>query len=267
MMSKITITCWVHRLKVALAYSFVTLVLFGDVRAATDPLESAVDTKIKGQKEAVQSQARVDKLADETAVLIGEYRAVTRQTDSLSGYNDQIERLVENQEEELAAIARQLANIEVARRKIVPLMLRMLEVLENFVMLDVPFLPEERRLRIKALKEMMDKPDVSLPDKYRRLMEAYQIEMDYGRTIEAYSGTLEQGGQPRTVDFLRIGRIALLYLSLDGEKTGYWDAKAKTWTVLPKNYNRSIAQGIQIARKQAPPDFITLPISAPVTAQ
>ncbi len=266
-MSKTTSPCLISLFKALCASGFTTLVLLGNAYSVTDPLESAVETNIEGQNEAVQSQQRVDKLAEETANLLGEYREVTRQTDSLRAYDDQLERLLKKQDEELVAIARQLANIEITQRQIVPLMLRMLEVLENFIALDVPFLPDERRLRMAALKEMMDQPDVLLPDKYRRLMEAYQIEMDYGRTIEAYSGSLEQDGPSRTVDFLRVGRIALLYLALDGKEAGYWDTKTKTWQGLPKDYNRAIAEGLQIARKQAPPDFIELPISTPVAVQ
>ena len=44
---------------------------------------------------------------------------------------------------------------------------------------------------------------------------------------------------------------------------GIWDKQDKQWKILSEDYNRSIAQGILIAKKQAPPNLIKLPIPAP----
>ncbi len=139
----------------------------------------------------------------------------------------------------------------------------MIEVLEEFISLDAPFLQEERLARIDLIKTMMDRPDVSLPDKYRRIMEAYQIEMEYGRTIDTMTETITTGNTPVTVEVLRIGRLSIFYQTLDGKESGYWDKQERQWRPLANDYNRSIAKGILIAKKQAPPDLIKLPITAP----
>jgi hypothetical protein len=57
--------------------------------------------------------------------------------------------------------------------------------------------------------------------------------------------------------------LSLFYQTLDGKGSGYWDKKEKKWSPLTDEYNRSIAQGILIAKKQAPPNLIKLPITAP----
>jgi hypothetical protein len=144
-----------------------------------------------------------------------------------------------------------------------PLMTRMLEVLQQFVALDTPFLASERKQRIEELGRMMDRSDVALGEKYRRLMEAYQIEADYGRTIEAYRGDLPGKDTARAVDFLRFGRVGLYYLTLDRHEVGYWDARAKAWATLPIEYRNDIEHGLRIARKQAAPDLLKLPVPAP----
>ena len=119
---------------------------------------------------------------------------------------------------------------------------------------------QERQQRVAALAEMMDRPDVSLPDKYRRLMESYQIEMEYGRTIETYKEKIQVNGTDYTVDVLRVGRLLMAFQTLDGELSGSWNKKTKKWEILPGDYSRHIQAGLKIAKKQAPPDLMQLPL-------
>jgi hypothetical protein len=163
----------------------------------------------------------------------------------------------------MASLNKQIGEVDVVQRQITPLMLRMIDTLAEFVRLDVPFLPEERAKRVAGLRDMMGRADVTLSEKYRRLMEAYQVENEYGRTIESYRGSLDAEGQQRTVDFLRIGRVALMYQTLDGQEVGFWDRQAGQWEELPGEYRSPIKQGLQIAKKQVAPDLIRIPVPAP----
>lgn len=223
-------------------------------------LDQAIDTQVSTDLAAQASQKKIDKLSDETNEMLSEYRSVLRQKQSLQAYNDQLESLVSSQQDEMASISQQLENIETTQHDIVPLMLKMVSVLEQFVTLDVPFLKQERQSRIDALKDMMGRADVSLAEKYRRIMEAYQVETEYGRTIEAYQADLKQDSDSRSVEFLRIGRVSLYYLTLDGREAGVWDNDAKQWVVLSDDYLQAISDGLKVARKQLPPDLLVLPV-------
>jgi hypothetical protein len=245
----------------------VALSLSLPLSSADEPLESAVKTQLKAQKRSIESQEQVNTLADETRDMLQEYRTAIRSIDSLKVYNRQLEKLTGKQQEELSSIERQLGHIEQTQRDIVPLMLRMVDVLEEFISLDMPFLKEERANRMAAIREMMDRPDVTLPDKFRRIMEAYQIEMEYGRTIEAYNETITVNGEDHTVDVLRVGRISLNYLTLDQGSAGFWNTETQAWEPLPDNYLQSIQQGLKIARKQTSPDLFKLPVRAPEAAR
>jgi len=232
---------------------------------AAEALDAAVRSQAENQEQGIQSQARVEKLDDATQVMLNEYRDGIRELESLRVYHAQLQREVRNQETERASVEKQLAEIEVTQRGIVPLMLRMQETLEKFVKMDVPFLEAERNKRIGELKTMMDSSEVTLAEKYRRLMEAYQVESEYGRTIEAYRGDLKEKDdkgkkQIRAVDFLRFGRLALYYLTLDRLEAGYWDPKAKRFEKLSPEYRNDIERGLRIARKQAAPDLLKLPL-------
>ena len=66
--------------------------------------------------------------------------------------------------------------------------------------------------------------------------------------------------QEFTVDILRVGRLLISFQTLDGKMSGVWNKKSKSWEKLSSEYNRSIKQGLQIAKKQAPPELIKLPI-------
>ena len=55
-------------------------------------------------KQARQSQARVDALTDETRTLLGEYKTVLKEIEGLRVYNRQLEKQIANQEEEMAQL-------------------------------------------------------------------------------------------------------------------------------------------------------------------
>jgi DNA-binding transcriptional regulator/RsmH inhibitor MraZ len=230
-------------------------------------LEHAIETQVNTDLAAQESQQHIDSLSDETIEMLAEYRDVLNQTESLRAYNDQLDTLVSSQETELNSIEQQLQNIETTQRDIVPLMIKMIDVMAQFVALDLPFLPEERQTRIIQLQTLMDRADVSLAEKYRRILEAYQVETEYGRTIEAYQDELQIEGASRTVDFLRIGRVSLYYLTLDGLEAGMWNVETQQWIQLSANYLQPIAQGLKVALKQLPPDLLVLPVQTMEVAQ
>lgn len=230
-------------------------------------LQSAEALQMEKQKKAAASQQRVEKLDDQAQQMLDEFREASLELENIRAYHDQLAKIVQSQEQERNELDRQMLDIEVTQRNITPLMLRMLEVLEQFVALDAPFLDKERSLRVAHLKQMMDRSDVTLGEKFRRLLEAYMVETEYGRTIEAYSGDLKRQDSNQTVDFLRLGRMGLYYLTLDEGEAGYWNKQERRWQVLDDRYRSAIAQGLRIAKKQAAPDLLQLPVNAPEQLQ
>ena len=220
-------------------------------------VQSSSDLNAKG------SQAVVSNLSDETQNLLGQYRLVLQKIDRLIAYNDYVERLIVDQEAQIKDIREQLDQFALIERGIVPLMLDSIDTLDKFIDLDVPFLLEERKARVARLRTIMNLSDVTVSEKYRQIMDAYQIETTYGRDIEAYTGLLEIGGVSRQVDFLRIGRTSLTYQTPDQEETGFWNKQDKQWEKLPNKYQNYVTQGLRVARKQVTPNLLELPIEAP----
>ena len=231
-----------------------------------DPIEILDDTLFVQRSSDLgskDSQTIVSNLSDETQDLLGQYRLVLQQIDRLVAYNDYVERLIADQEAQIIDIRKQLDQFALIERGIVPLMLDSIDTLDKFIDLDVPFLLEERKARVARLRTIMDLSDVTVSEKYRQIMDAYQIETTYGRDIEAYTGLLEIDGESRQVDFLRIGRTSLTYQTPDQEETGFWNKQAGQWEKLPNKYQNYVTQGLRVARKQVTPNLLELPIEAP----
>lgn len=216
-------------------------------------------------KGAQESQRKVSNIAEETRNLAAQYRATLQKIENTKIYNQQLRDLIASQTEEMESIKKEIISIKQTDKDVGPLMARMLDTLDQFVQLDAPFLPQERKERIANLQDMMKRADVTKSEKYRRILEAYQVENDYGKTIEAYRGALEQNGEELTVDYLRIGRVVFIYQTLDGKKAGFWNQKQRQWQELSSDYNKSISTGLKIARKQMAPDLLRMPVTAPTT--
>lgn len=254
-------------IKWGLAAGAVTVVLSGAVLAQTGTLKSILDTENETTVLAQQSQKRIDQLSSQTQELLDKYRTEMQQIDTLKIYNAQIQKLVDDQQKEMASLNRQIDNVTGISQGVVPLMIEMVDTLKKFVQADVPFLPEERSNRLLDLETMMDSSDVTVSEKFRRIMESYQIENEYGWTVDAYSGSLDIDGQSRQVDFLRFGRIALVFQTPDGNIRGFWNQEKHTWERLDSEYRNAIRDGLRIARKQAAPNLVRLPIIAPEAAK
>ena len=237
------------------------------ISSQSEPLTQAIRVDMATNSAAIKSQQKIDGLSDKTRKMLQQYRTASHQSKSLQTYNKYLQDLLSSQQLEKESLQQQLLDIETTQHEIVPLVLRMLDSLEQFVQLDLPFLPEERQQRIANLKTMIIRADVSNAEKYRRILEAYQIENDYGNTIEAYHADLELNGVDSSVDFLRLGRVALYYQRLDGSETGYWNKEQKQWQTLSDDYRNAIRNGLRIARKEAAPDLLTLPVPAVEAAQ
>jgi hypothetical protein len=224
--------------------------------------KTVLEENKKNMKIAKSSQQKIDQLSDQTQTMLMKYRQTLKQIKNAKIYNEQLRKIIESQTVEKVSVGKQIEELKETNEGIVPLMVSMIENMEKFVTLDVPFLPEERSKRVSDLNNLLSRADISTSEKFRQVIEAYQIENEYGRTIEAYRGVKKSGDKELTVDYLRIGRVAFIYQSLDGKETAVWDQEKKTWEILGSEYNKSIQSAIKMARKQLAPQLVKLPITA-----
>ncbi|WP_027330397.1 DUF3450 domain-containing protein [Marinimicrobium agarilyticum] len=257
-----------QRLKaVALTTALSAGALMGSVAVADETLEQIIQVGEAKTAMAQESQQRIDRLAQETDDLLQQFKTVNKEIEGLRTYNLQLERQIEAQQRVLRDLDQSIEQVTVIERQIQPLVMDMLDALEQFVELDMPFHLEERRDRIEMLRENQDRADISVAEKFRQVLEAYRIESEYGRTLDTYRDTLEVDGQPREVNILRVGRISLMYQTTDTEQQGAWDKEQEAWVPLDDSYRNNILKGLRIARDQASMDIMMLPVQAPEAAQ
>lgn len=231
-------------------------------------LESVVSTGEAKVKDAQKSQARVDKIVDSSQARLVEYRSLLKQVDGLKVYNKQLSTQIESQLQLIEKFADSTAQVAIIERQMLPLIMKMVESLGQFVEIDLPFHEQERAERMLFLEENLERADVDISEKFRQILEVYQIENEYGRKIDSYSEIITIDGKKYDVDVLRVGRVTLVAQTKDTKLSAVFDKKTKKWVSLDNGtYRNSIKNGIKMAKKQASISVMRLPIPAPEVAK
>ena len=226
-------------------------------------VKDSLEVVAKTNRGAVASQKKIDGLSRDTQGMLEEYRKLQDGSEYQAAYTRELEQLSQTQQLQIDALQEQIAQARITRQRIVPLMRSMADALEKFVVLDLPFQHEERINAVLQLKQRLGQPDLSVSARFRLLLEAYQLEQDYGGKIAAWRGPLQFQGEDLSVEYLRVGRAALYFQSLDGETSGYWNARDEAWIALDSGYNRSLGQALGVARNMTAPQLLHLPMLAP----
>ena len=250
----------IHRLSASLL--LVVSVMMGTTVAAAS-LNDIFAVAERLNEQARRSQSKIDALTEETRQLLNEYKTVLKEIEGLRVYNRQLEKQIASQEKEMSTLLQSIDDVTLIERQITPLMLRMIDGLEQFVQLDLPFLLDEREARVERLKDMMDRADVAKSEQFNQILRAFQIENEYGRTMEAYDDTVSIDGVDRKVDVLKMGRVALVYQTSDGAETGMYNAASRSWQRLDDAYKTPVKNGLRMARQQLSVNMLALPIAGP----
>ena len=236
----------------------------GAAVANADSLEAIMQVGKERTVEARASQTKIDRLADETRDLLADYKTVMKQVEGLRVYNARLDRQIANQERRISDIDQSISDAAIIQRQIPPLVTRMLDGLDQFIDLDMPFDLDTRKGNIEAVRANLDRSDVTSAEAFRQVLELYSIELQYGRGIESYPDTISVNGVEREVDILRVGRVSLVYQTKDGAETGAWNIKTQSWESLSAgDYASAVRKGVRIAKKQATIELLNMPVAAP----
>lgn len=223
-----------------------------------DLLSESLSAESVNLSEAKQSQNKIDAIYEEKSSDLQDLRLTTTEIAQLEIYNRQLKAIISDQESQKSSIKQQIKDIKVTQQGIMPLMDRMLTMLDQFIENDIPFLLDERLTRVATLRSLLLSSEVTISEKFRRVLEAFQIELEFGRTIEAYRGKNSDG---RIVDYLRLGRVGFYYVYLNSNDSFAWNVKTKSWHKLSDSEYNNINKGLQVARKQSAPSLLNLQVN------
>jgi len=238
------------------------LALAGSNIAAADALTDLQQAEAKIFKQSAKSQVKINNIYEQTQDLLADYRNTVDSADVLRGYNDHVQRMVNDQKANIASLQKQIDGIDKIKQGVIPLMYKMVDSLEKFIELDVPMSIERRQERVANLREVMDSSTVTVSEQFRLVLEAYEIEASYGTVFDAYQGEIDLNGRTLTADFVHMGRIAFLAQSLDAKQSWLWNNDTRAWEELGDEYSKHITDAIRMAKKQLPPNMIKLPVFA-----
>lgn len=242
-------------MKILLAFLTISISI-----SAQEIVNKTIDTQVEASNVSIELQNKIDDLDIESKKIYFEYKDTLNEYKSLKNYDDQLAKIISAQIQEIESIKNQLDSLDNINIDILPLLKRMVDSLSKFISIDIPFLENERIARINELDSLIVRSDITTAEKFRKIFEAYQIEANFGKTIEVYQGFQLIDNSEKAVDFFRLGRLGLYYRTPNGKDTGYWDANAKRWMNKGSSLDAEIKAAIDIGNRQAPPNFISLPV-------
>jgi TolA-binding protein len=227
----------------------------------------ALDESQATSNEGKASQQRIDQLDEQTQRALNDYRANLKQLEAARRYNASLERQIEAQMRQIERLRIDLENVSGLQKAVTPLMEDMVATFEKMVEADLPFDmegEEGRKQRVERLKSTLNNPELSAAQRYRLIVEAYQIENEFGRTLGAYTGQIVDDGQERSGEFLRVGRIALIFKTPDDSVLKIYDRDEGGWVNLAKSYLPDVRLGLRMANEQTAPSLLPVPVKPPV---
>ena len=222
-------------------------------------LEEAILLEAESSNAATSRQEYIDNLDSQIISLIGDIQFLSQQLDLTNVYNRQMQELINSQNTEIKSINEQMIELDNTNRGILPKLEEMVLTLESIVQNDIPFLLEERNSRIETLKDILLQSNVSTSEKFRRVFEAYQIENEYGRTVESYRDEIFVDGNVYNVEIFRLGRVGLYARTSDGNFNAIYSKKQNKW-LKQKGIDSELVIALKIARKELPPSLLKLPV-------
>ncbi len=227
--------------------------------AHAQSLDRAMQIAKSSTAASAASQQRVEGLDDEADTMIRDYRAILQQIDNIKLFVDQQDIYLESQKSELSSLVRQLDTVEAIKQGMAPMMLRMTIAIEDSIDADLPFLIDERRARVQRVKDALASPNVTPVEQYRQVLNAYKIEVSYGQGLDSYEGPHPTKSGMK-VNYLRYGRVSLVYMAKDEGEIGYYDLVSKSWKSVDGKQALEIRQAIRVAKGEAAPKLVLAPI-------
>lgn len=198
----------------------------------------------------------------------------------------QQELFVSQQDVKISSLNSQIDGLDDWKASIDPMLGKMATGIAGQIRSDYPFEMDRRLPRLQSLEKSIKDPAASVGDKYRKALNVYKLEVNYGQSMEAKKGNhpinptirvgddrwekddngevkFDKNGERTEIfdgSYLRYGRLAYVYLQADSTQAMRYDLGAKEWADLPKKSIADIRRGVKIASGEAAPNVVKVPL-------
>lgn len=232
---------------------------------ATNPTQLQQQSQHTLEQER-ETQQHVSQWSQERENLINDLLDQTTQLEWNRFQNKKFEQYVEHKKSTIVELKRQQQQMNLLRQELEPFLDRRLEQLRAAIATDLPFLQQERQERLTFLDQSLTDPDLALSEKLRRVLEALQVEADYGNSVEVTEEKVPLNQSEALVQILRLGRIGLFYLSYDGHSGGQWSLDQQQWLPLDDAYLSTVQTTIDIIKQKRSAELVDIPLPLISTA-
>ncbi len=238
--------------------------------------------------------------AQDSVDRVAEYEALLEEISNVKTSIAFQQAQMQTQQSEIDSLQAQIEAVPAVKESVGPMLQVMSQEIEKQIAADLPFKLAERYNRLAAFQEAIAEGATSTPgEQMRRALGIYAIEAGYGSTVEAYSGDHPdeaQAGQRYTAceadteslacgldddqkkalvnnvpldalkadlldgDYLRYGRLSLVYVQHDGSQALRFDPLSKEWVDLDGNQRLEIRRAVRMAKGESAPAVINAPI-------
>ena len=253
---------WLKGHKHVLKVGVLSVLLLGG--AVLAPAQTEGEHTRRDTEQAIETrqetQQRQDEWAEEKADLVRRFRSATAGVKWLRERKAQESDQARALDDRVAELQRRLGEADRLEGSMQDTLMVIFHRLEVSVAASLPFLPQERNLRLASVGNELVRPDMTSAEKLRRLLETLQVEAGYASTVEVYQDMIVVEGEQIHADVLRVGRIALFWRTPDGDRVGNFDLSVARWTELPGRAKRRIGRAMEMATRVRPVELIDLPL-------
>lgn len=238
---------------------------------------------------------------DDTASSVDQYKMLLQEISDRRMNLAQREFYIQQQSEEIETLTARIAEKSdvTAREELLPVVREMVAEIEKVMVSDLPFRIERRFALLDDLRADLQAEDVSVFDVYRRAMEIYGQEVNYGLQVGSYQGlnpiadrqrrrfkacqadtqsatcdlnkeqqsALRNGAEIEDLEeqlydgnYIHFGRLALLYLERDSSEGYRYNQTSSQWDALSNSELLGLRQNVRIARGESAIGTMTAPI-------
>jgi hypothetical protein len=228
--------------------------------AGAEEGKSLSDTVAKTVETRQQTQKKQEAWAEEKSDYAARYRAAKAQVDYLEKTRAFEEKEVGSLDAGISELERRMVESARLKDNLEDSLNVVVNRLDAWVKQDIPFLHEERSARLVSVREAIAKPEVTGAEKLRRVLEALQVEANYGNTVDVSQERIKVGNEEISADVVRVGRVSVYWRSPDGKRVGEFDRASNQWVEIDRKYANTIADLREMVMRLRSTKVITLPL-------